>query len=410
MQIPLMSPATPASVARPSSSAAGEHPSQGVTYQRGMPLEDVAVMNHPLMQHMFKMYLSASGGGLNPTVDPAAWCNMRKGAALPSRPAQPMFTSTQAPVSDAGDTGPFWFTAGVSRGNIVAVGGGDRRDSRTGSGYAGMTTHGMSRGLGSILRAGIPPSPLSGSVDGNDTPLGMGLPNHGPGMEADGSPNHRRNYLRRQRNKYHKNQRSLGGPNSRTHIPTDENGEVTALRTVLNRSIRNIAGRVLDVTAKEFSSHPEVAFELIQRDIDSEFSFDPPLRPNYIKSYMKDALSWTRYQWRSHWRTYKKRHPQCSQKLYPTFVAQWDTEEGDMETERMSNACRHRGRRSRTQTGRAEVSDYRQTMLESGSSLFARSMIVHNVSKWKLKCNGVVSRETEVFRSSSIDTICLYIG
>ena len=374
-----MSPATHASVAGPSSSNAGEH-TEGGSYQHGMPPDDVAVMNHPLMQHMFRMYVSASGGGQGPPNDSTARGSMRKGASSPTQPGQPMSPATNGPVSEVPDTGPFQFTAGASRGVGVTGGEAARRGYRTGGGYAAMTTQGTSRGLGSPLRPGIPRSPLNHAADANDVPVGLGSPSNGHGMDADGSPNDRRNYLRRQRNEYHRNQR-IAGPNWKTHIPTDENGEVTALRTVLNRSIRDIAGRVLDVTVKEFSSHPKISFELIERDIDSKFSFDPPLRPNYIRSYLKDALSWTRYQWRSHWRTHKTRHPQCPQKLYPTFVAQWDSEEGDIETVRMSSARRQRGRRREAETGSAEVSEFRQLILESSSSLSALPMNGLNLSK-----------------------------
>ena len=127
------------------------------------------------------------------------------------------------------------------------------------------------------------------------------------GME--GSPNHRRNFMRRQRNEFARNQNGRNGPDSKVHIPTDAQGNVTALKSVLNRSIREIAGRVLDVSIKEFNQHRPMAFQLIEHDVHSKFTFDPPLREGYIKSYMQDALSWSRYQWRKHWINKKERHP-----------------------------------------------------------------------------------------------------
>ena len=156
-----------------------------------------------------------------------------------------------------------------------------------------------------------------------------------------GSPNDRRNLQKRQRAEYHRNQRNLG-VGARTHVETDDDGNAIGLRTMFHRAIRDIAGRLLDVTSRDFSSHPELAFELIARDIDSKFTFDRPLRPRYIKEYLRDALSWTRYAWRSHWYEHKKRHPQCPAKLYPVFVAHWDTPEAHLEHERMSNARRQR--------------------------------------------------------------------
>lgn len=51
------------------------------------------------------------------------------------------------------------------------------------------------------------------------------------------------------------------------YISTDADGNVAALKSVLNRAIRDVARRVLDVSLKEFSQHPAMAFELIALDI-----------------------------------------------------------------------------------------------------------------------------------------------
>ncbi|KAG0596363.1 hypothetical protein M758_UG246800 [Ceratodon purpureus] len=81
------------------------------------------------------------------------------------------------------------------------------------------------------------------------------------------SPYHRRNFQRRQRNEYVRNQRGQNGPDAKTHIPTDESGNVTGLKSVLHRAIRDVGGRVLDVSVKEFNQHPSMAFQLIEHDI-----------------------------------------------------------------------------------------------------------------------------------------------
>ena len=158
-----------------------------------------------------------------------------------------------------------------------------------------------------------------------------------------GSPSHRRNFMRRQRTEYIRNQRGQGGPGLKTHIPTDQSGNVIALKSVLNRAIRDIAGRTLDVSVKEFNHHPAMAFQLIEADIHNQFTFDPPLKGGYIKTYLQDALSWTRYQWRSYWRKNQARHPQCPVKRYPALVAQWTSEAAQLESERMRNAWEQRG-------------------------------------------------------------------
>ena len=160
---------------------------------------------------------------------------------------------------------------------------------------------------------------------------------------GDGSPNDSRNYMLRQRAEYLRNQRQMGGTYTKTHILTDIAGNVTALKTVLNRSIRDIAGRVLDVIIKEFGQHPQVAFELIDHNINNRFTFDPPFKEGYIKNYLQDALSWSRYQWRSHWKRTWERHPQCPPKRFPTLVAQWTIEASIMESKRMTLARSRRG-------------------------------------------------------------------
>ncbi|KAG0555811.1 hypothetical protein KC19_3G144200, partial [Ceratodon purpureus] len=136
------------------------------------------------------------------------------------------------------------------------------------------------------------------------------------------SPNHRRNAQRRERNEYNRNQRGQNGPDAKTVIPTDASGDVIGLKSVLHRAIREIAGRVLDVSVREFNQHSPMAFQLIELDVHSKFTFDPPLREGYIKTYLQEALSWSRYQWRKHWILKKERHPQCPIKRYSTFVAQ----------------------------------------------------------------------------------------
>ena len=160
----------------------------------------------------------------------------------------------------------------------------------------------------------------------------------------EGSPNHRRNLQRRQRNEYRRNQRGPNGTAPKTLIPTDIDGNVSALKAVLHRAIRDVAGRVLDVTVTEFSQHSPMAFQLIEHDIHGLFVFDPPLREGYIRSYLQASLSWSRYQWRKFWINQKKRHPSCPIKRYPTLVAQWSSDAGILESERMTAI---RGRRRR---------------------------------------------------------------
>ena len=195
----------------------------------------------------------------------------------------------------------------------------------------------------SIFNVGMRPGPSSQALQ--YTPVG-----------AEDSPNHRRNFMRRQRMEYLRNLQNQGAEGGKTHIPTDAEGNVTALRSVLNRTIRGIVGRILDVSLKEFRQHPSSSFILIEHDIHNQFSFDPPLKSGYIKDYLQDALSWTRYQWRSHWTKTKERHPQCPIKRYPAVVAQWVSERGVIESKKMSRVRMHRRRPGNVQASGGAIS------------------------------------------------------
>lgn len=136
----------------------------------------------------------------------------------------------------------------------------------------------------------------------------------------------RRNFMRRQRVEYLRNQRCNAGKEEKVRVATDVYGNVTGLRTIFNRAIRDSAMKALDMTSKEFANHPAAAFAEIEQDIDSKFKFDPPLKEGYIKEYLKESLCWKKYEWKSYYFTFKRRHPQCPAKQYPALVVQWVAE------------------------------------------------------------------------------------
>ena len=195
-----------------------------------------------------------------------------------------------------------------------------------------VATRGASRRLPVTPSASV--SAVGASVIPNRSPVGFS------------SENDRRNYLRRQRTEYIRNQRNFNGEGNRTHIPTDALGNVIALKTVLNRSIRDIAGKVLDVNVKEFAHHPAMSFEVIEHDLHRQYTFNPPLQKGYVREYLQEALSWTRYQWRCYWRKHGGRHPQCPAKRFPALVALWTSEASESESHMMRakrmkrNPCR----------------------------------------------------------------------
>lgn len=143
---------------------------------------------------------------------------------------------------------------------------------------------------------------------------------------------------RRVRSEYMRAQRAGSEAAGRTHIPTNSEGKVTALKTVLNRSIRDIAGRVLDLSVIHFNEHPEMGFQLIEHDIDRHFYFDPPLKVGYIRKYLMESLAASRYQWQQYWKMHGKCHPNCPPKRFPALLSYWQTEAAEEESRRMQAA------------------------------------------------------------------------
>lgn len=127
-------------------------------------------------------------------------------------------------------------------------------------------------------------------------------------------------------------------------IRTDKNGEPLVLKQVLNNAIRDIAGRVLDVSIIHFSEHPLFCFELIQHDLDRQFFFEPPLRENYVKDFLQSALGTARCQWRKHWKKTGLRHKNCPERRFPALVSYWCTPAAELESLRMQRARKLRRR------------------------------------------------------------------
>jgi hypothetical protein len=132
-----------------------------------------------------------------------------------------------------------------------------------------------------------------------------------------------------------------------THIRTDMNGDITALKSVFHRAIRNIAGRVLDLSIVNFNEHPSIYLNYINHDLSKQFVFNPPLKQNYVVEYLKVSISNSRYRWRSFWEKYGRKHPNCPEKRYPALVKYWETPEAEDESRRMRHTRKHR----REQTG-----------------------------------------------------------
>lgn len=108
----------------------------------------------------------------------------------------------------------------------------------------------------------------------------------------------RRTFQRRHRLEYMQQQRSPNG--GKTIIPSDGARHIMALKTEVHRAIRDMGGRLLDVSLVNFGNHPESTIECIKHDIDRQFLFEPSLPLSYVFDYLADSLRTTRYKWRKH--------------------------------------------------------------------------------------------------------------
>jgi hypothetical protein len=109
----------------------------------------------------------------------------------------------------------------------------------------------------------------------------------------------------------------------KTHISMDDSGEITALKSVFHKAIRDIAGQVLDLSLVNFNENPMICLNYINHDLAKQFFFSPPLWQNYVVEYLKESMSNSKYRWHCYSKKYEKRHPQCPVKRYPKLLQYW---------------------------------------------------------------------------------------
>lgn len=172
----------------------------------------------------------------------------------------------------------------------------------------------------------------------------------------------------------------------KVQIPTDENGEITALRNVLHTAIRDIAGRVLNFAVIDFCEHPAACLNYIEHDLAQQFYFDPPLKKNYVIDYLKDHMCTARYQWRCFWLKNNTRHHACPAKHYDALVEYWKTPEAKEESKRMRQANRMR---------RAAI---QKKVRDEANSLHVRGPTNNTISDGLP--NGVISLDLQSFPCS----------
>ena len=113
---------------------------------------------------------------------------------------------------------------------------------------------------------------------------------------------------------------------SKGDIPMD-------IRAFVHTQFRATARRFLNLSVIKFRDHPDADIKILKDDLDRRFTFDPPLRPDYILVYIESSLRTARYIWRKHWLTTGRgeKHKFCPLRYFPALVCYWKTKEADEE-------------------------------------------------------------------------------
>lgn len=102
---------------------------------------------------------------------------------------------------------------------------------------------------------------------------------------------------------------------SKGDIPLD-------VRAFVHTQFRATARRFLNLSVIKFRDHPDADIKILKDDLDRRFTFDPPLRMDYILFYIESSLRTTRYIWRKHWLNTGRgeKHKFCPLRFFPSLV------------------------------------------------------------------------------------------
>lgn len=105
------------------------------------------------------------------------------------------------------------------------------------------------------------------------------------------------------------------------------------VRNHVHTQFRATARRFLNLSVIKFRDHPDTDIKVMKDDLEKRFTFDPPLRSDYVLFYIESALRTARYVWRKHWiQTGRgERHKMCPLRFFQALVCYWRTKEADDE-------------------------------------------------------------------------------
>jgi hypothetical protein len=221
-------------------------------------------------------------------------------------------------------------------------------------------------GLSSLQRPVDPPPTISAAM--------VSLPQE-ESSDSD-QPNSRRSSTRRAHAAYLSEMKNAHteGRRARHIIQTNEQGIIIGLRTKWHGAVKALARREIDFKLRNYNDHPmawSIVLANIQRELNRMFVFqETEVMPGYLEKYLKDSLAKDRHKWRKHYMLHRQRHKKCLVQYFDACHSYWDSEEGQMESQKMTEK-RTRGAGSRKECARGGSN--RNTMTRSASTMSAPS-------------------------------------
>ena len=176
-----------------------------------------------------------------------------------------------------------------------------------------------------------------------------------------------RRVQRQRRNEY--KEKSMVWP---MRIACSEKGELPKdVRLFVHAQFRATARKFLNFSVIHFRDHPGSDIKVVKEDLDRRFSFDPPLREDYILGYIEVSMRTSRYLWRKFWVNSGKgsKHKFCPARYFPALVSYWKTAAAEEESKRMKEA------RNAAKKKKAERLAARQDVTEESEDLWDVSVL-----------------------------------
>lgn len=134
------------------------------------------------------------------------------------------------------------------------------------------------------------------------------------------------------------------GRPSTIRLPEDE----TTLKARWHAAAKEVAYKLLDLRKESWKDYNYFEKEVVHRELDEKYKFDPPIDPKKVDKYLSGHLRTSRAVWKAHWIKYgdAQKHHNCPADAWAKLIKWWSTDACHEESAEMAK------RRSRVQTNR----------------------------------------------------------